>query len=67
MESAQNILMESFSWTPDTTLEIVIERGGEELSLKANLGTPKVEKFSMAPLKNTTPQQLRLREAWLKG
>lgn len=67
MESAQNILMESFSWTPDTTLEILIERGGEELSLQANLGTPKVEKFSMAPLKNTTPQQLRLREAWLKG
>ena len=67
MESAQNILMESFSWTADTTLDFVIERDGEEMSLKGNLGAPKVAKFTIVPLDNATPRQLRLREAWLKG
>ena len=67
MESAQNILMESFSWTPETVLDFVIERDGEEMNLKGELGTPQVEKFTMAPLEITTPEQLRLREAWLKG
>ena len=67
MENAQDILLGSISWTPDTALDLVIEREGEEIKLKGLAGTPKVEKFTIAPLENPAPQQLRLREAWLKG
>jgi predicted metalloprotease with PDZ domain len=67
MESAQNILGSSISWTPDTPLDLVIEREGEEMTLKGQVGTPKAEKFTIAPLEDPTPEQLRLREAWLKG
>ncbi|MDX1332662.1 MAG: peptidase M61, partial [Robiginitalea sp.] len=67
MESAQNILGTSISWTPDTPLDLVIERDGEEMTLKGQVGTPKVEKFTIAPLENPTPEQLNLRQAWLKG
>ncbi len=67
IESARNILGESISWTPDTPLELVIERDGQEMTLKGRAGTPKVETFSITPLENPTAGQLRLRETWLKG
>jgi len=67
MESVQNILVGSFSWTPETPLDLVIERDGETMTLKGQVGSPKVEKFTVAPLENPSAEQLRLREAWLKG
>jgi S1-C subfamily serine protease len=67
MESAQNILMGSLSWTPDTPLEFGVERDGEDLNLTGRVGVPKVEKFGIQPLEDQTPEQLSLREAWLKG
>lgn len=67
MESAQNILMGSLSWTPETVLDFRIERDGKELDLKGRVGVPKVQKFGIQPLEDQTPQQLSLREAWLKG
>ncbi len=67
MQSAQAILGESISWTPDTPLVFVIERDGVEMTLEGQVGIPKVQKFTIAPLENVTERQLRLREAWLKG
>ena len=67
MESAQNILMGSLSWTPETALDFRIERDGKELNLKGSVGVPKAQKFGIQPLEDQTPQQLSLREAWLKG
>jgi predicted metalloprotease with PDZ domain len=66
MESVQEILIGSVSWTPETPLDFVIERDGQEMNLKGLVGVPKVEKFGIAPLGDATPEQLRLREAWLK-
>jgi hypothetical protein len=37
------------------------------MTLKGQVGSPKVEKFTVAPLENPSAEQLRLREAWLKG
>jgi len=67
MESAQNILMGSLSWTPDTALDFRIERDGKELNLKGSVGVPKAQIFGIQPLENQTSQQLSLRQAWLKG
>jgi predicted metalloprotease with PDZ domain len=67
MESAQQILVESITWTPDTPLEFLIERDGEEMLLKGSAGVPMAELYGIQPLDDATPGQLRLREAWLKG
>lgn len=67
MESAQQVLVASIAWTPDTPLDFMIERDGEEMRLEGKAGVPMAEQYGIQPLAGATTEQLRLREAWLKG
>ncbi|MEJ2583963.1 MAG: peptidase M61 [Robiginitalea sp.] len=67
MESVQDIFMMSISWTPETDLEFLVERDGQELILKGTMGVPTVQKYGIVPLEDPNKDQLRLREAWLKS
>ena len=67
LESIGGFLNESFSWQPDTPLVFVVERDGEELRLEGTAGSPTTREEGIAPMHDATPEQVRLRESWLKG
>ncbi|MDG3583787.1 peptidase M61 [Galbibacter pacificus] len=67
MENIRNVIIGSMSWQPETEVNMVINRDGEELTLKGKVGSPSIEVDKIAKMETTTPQQDTLREAWLKG
>ena len=58
---------ESFGWNAETPIEMVVEREGEQITLKGTAGKPTVVQNRLSPLPEATEQQKALREAWLRG
>lgn len=67
METIGSIFSDTFSWTRETTVTVVIDREGKEMRLEGKLGTPTVREEGITPLADPTETQLLLREYWLKG
>jgi predicted metalloprotease with PDZ domain len=67
LESVRNIVGESFGWNAETPIEMVVEREGEQITLKGTAGKPTVVENRLSPLPDATEQQIALREAWLRG
>lgn len=67
LESIQNVVMQSMTWQPDSKINLIIERDGEELTLNGTLGTPEIESSKIQQAKDATQAQKDLRHAWLKG
>lgn len=67
LEAIRSIIGQSFGWTPDTEVEMVVMRGEEEISLKGTAGTPMLKAEKIVPLEVATEAQTKLREAWMKG
>ena len=68
LESIRPIIGQSFGWTSNRKITMVVQRGEEELILKGKVGTPTVKVTTIVPLDDleNTPQS-ELRRAWLKG
>ena len=67
LESIRPIIGQSFGWNPEKEIQIEVQRADEKVQLKGPVGRPTVKVRSLVPLTNTTDEQLRLRETWLKG
>ncbi len=67
LEAMRPIIGQSFGWTSDTEVEMVIMRGEEEISLKGTAGTPMLKVEKIVPVEVATEAQAKLREAWMKG
>lgn len=67
LETIGELLAETFSWGPETPVTMEVERDGAAIALEGVAGNPVVRQEGVAPLPDATPQQVRLREAWLKG
>jgi predicted metalloprotease with PDZ domain len=67
LDSIRMIIGQSFGWTPETEVSMVVEREGELLTLQGMAGKPTYVETRIASDPNATPEQLGLREAWLKG
>lgn len=67
LEAIRTVIGQSFAWTPETDISMVVIRGGQEMTLNGKVGTPMVKVETIIPIKNATDQQIQLREAWLKG
>ncbi len=67
LQGMQMIVGQSFSWTPDTEVRMVVERDGERITLEGLAGSPTVKEFRLGPDPDASPQAIALREAWLKG
>jgi predicted metalloprotease with PDZ domain len=61
------IIRESFSWLPNTEISITVERNGELVSVKGNVGKPVKMVKKIVPGKNNEDAKIALRNAWLKG
>ncbi|WP_047418905.1 peptidase M61 [Cellulophaga sp. Hel_I_12] len=67
LESIRPIIGQSFGWTPEKEITMVVMRDDTELSLKGKVGSPTLKTKTIVPVQNATPAQLALREAWMKG
>tara|TARA_R110002051_G_scaffold159536_4_gene230966 strand:- start:2297 stop:4165 length:1869 start_codon:yes stop_codon:yes gene_type:complete len=67
LESIRPIIGESFGWTAEKEITMVVMRANAELTLKGKVGTPTLNTKTIIPVQNATPAQLALREAWMKG
>ncbi|MGB5386605.1 MAG: peptidase M61 [Eudoraea sp.] len=68
LESIRPIIGQSFRWTSNRKITMVVQRGEEELVLQGKVGTPTVKVSTIVPLDDleNTPQS-EIRRAWLKG
>lgn len=67
LESIRPIIGESFGWTPETEIKMVILRDGQEIPIEGKVGTPMANVKTIISVENPTEEQLKLRQAWLKG
>ncbi|WP_019670685.1 M61 family metallopeptidase [Eudoraea adriatica] len=68
LESIRPIIGQSFGWTSDREITMVVTRGDEDLTLQGKVGTPMLKVTTIVPIDSleNTPQS-KLRKAWLKG
>ena len=59
------LLQASMQWGPDTELDMVVTRDGEEVELTGTMGAPSLMGIVIAETPDPTAEQLALREAWL--
>ena len=67
LETMRGIIGLSFGWAPDREITMVVVRGDEELSLTGKVGVPTLNAINLVPLEGVSEQQIKLREAWMKG
>ncbi|MFC4096213.1 M61 family metallopeptidase [Euzebyella saccharophila] len=67
LNSIRNIIGQSFTWSPDMEIVMVVRRGGEDVTLKGVAGTPMLEVETIVPLKSVSAKESELRQRWLKG
>ena len=66
LENVQPLIAESFQWTADTELTMVVERDGEEIEVLGLMGNPSKSKLLLGEIVDATEQQIELRNYWLK-
>ena len=67
MRNADSVMQDIFSWKPGQDIEVVLNRKGEDVVLKAKT----VQSYTTGEVLKAGPKateaQIKLREAWLKG
>lgn len=66
LENVQPLIAESFQWTADTELTMVVERDGEEIEVSGLMGNPSKSKLLLGEIVDATDQQIELLNYWLK-
>lgn len=67
LESIRPIIGQSFGWTPETEIKMVLQRGEEEIVIEGKVGAPVLQAQNIVPMESTSEAQNKLREAWMKG
>ena len=67
LESIRPIIGQSFGWTADKEISMVLQRGEKEITLQGKVGTPTVNVQTIVPIEGAGEKQSKLRNAWLKG
>ena len=55
-----------FGTFADKTIKLTVNRNGAESEVSMNVGSRNVEVFEVKPLTAASPQQMKIREGWLK-
>jgi len=66
LEAIRAVIGQSFAWTPETDIKMVVEREGKELTLERKTGTPTLMVETIVPLEGLTGNEATIRKAWLK-
>ncbi|WP_298473741.1 peptidase M61 [uncultured Maribacter sp.] len=67
LESIRPIIGQSFGWTAETPIKMILERNGEEISVEGKVGTPSLNVTKLTSVEKPSDKIVRLREAWLKN
>jgi len=67
LEAIRPIIGQSFGWTPETEIKMVVERDGEEIAIEGKVGSPTLMVEEIIPVEGLTDRQTKLQEAWMKG
>lgn len=67
LESMRAVIGESFGWTPENEISIVVLRDENEINLQGKVGSPLLNTETIVPMDSTTEKQQKLREVWMKG
>ena len=61
------LIGQSINWDSEKEIVLVVQRGEEEISLSGKVGVPTLDVVKLVPMEGASEQQIKLREAWLKG
>ncbi|GGW29962.1 peptidase M61 [Arenibacter certesii] len=67
LETIRPIIGESFGWTPEKDIKLVVVRDGEVIEIKGKVGRPTLEVKKLVPIEGVANEQQELRISWLKG
>jgi predicted metalloprotease with PDZ domain len=67
MMTANTIFQKVFMWQPGKEIEMVVNRDGEDVVIKATVATSYTIGKTLVDNPNATEAQIALRKAWLKG
>lgn len=67
LEAIRPIIGQSFGWTPETDIKLVVDRDGEEVAVEGKVGSPTLMVETIVPIEGVTDTQTKLREVWMKG
>ncbi len=67
MQNANQLLQLMFSWNPGQEIEVILDRNGEDVVLKTTTTQSYTMGEGIMEKEDATAQQIKLREAWLKG
>ncbi len=65
LANIQQVVSQSFQWTPDTDITMTVLRDGQEVELSGKVGTPLFPKSKLMEATDTTEEQIQLRNWWL--
>ncbi len=66
-QNANNLLQSVFTWKPGKDIEVVLDRAGEEIVVKATTTKTYTTGKALVEKEGATEIQKKLRSAWLKG
>jgi len=66
LDAIRAIIGQSFAWTPETDIKMVVERDGKEMTLEGKAGTPTLMVDTIIPMEGLSGNEATIREAWLK-
>ena len=67
LEAIRPIIGQSFGWSPEQEITMVVQRGDKEITLEGKVGKPVIYETRIKPIENATEAQSRLREFWMKS
>ena len=67
MQNANMVLQEVFMWKPGKDIEVKLDRNGEEIVIKTKTLSTYTMGEGIMEKADATPQQITIRNAWLKG
>ncbi|MBM1105943.1 peptidase M61 [Aurantibacter crassamenti] len=66
LEAIRAIIGQSFTWSPETDVKMIIERDGEEITLEGKAGVATLQVETIIPIEGLTGNESAIKEAWLK-
>lgn len=67
LQNAQEIITKMFSWQEGQDVNVVLDRNGEAVTIKTKLTKATAVANGLIENPDATPEQVELRNAWLKG
>ena len=61
------LIGQSMNWDPDKEIVLVVQRGDDEVTLTGKVGEPTLDVVKLVPMEGASEQQIKLRQAWLRG